>query len=127
MSHRVVAYFTIALAVEVQDAETQKEAESRVRETTFSVDGWDDHPHNVCVEEVEIYLTAAKDMKKDWLIINKLGETKVFAVRNSTREEAIQRIEEYDEFEYEEDMDGDYVIIAEIPPGICREVEIDLE
>jgi len=61
----------------------------------------------------------------DWLIIGKLGPTEVYVARDCTREQAIQRWENEANQEYEEDMDGDYVIVKPIPKGDCVRIDVD--
>lgn len=54
MPHTVTARVVLAVQVEVEDAESQQEANDRVRESEFALLGWDDHAHTCRVEDLEV-------------------------------------------------------------------------
>ena len=63
----------------------------------------------------------------NWLIITRLGPTRVFIVRNNLRAQAIQHVANEADFEYNDDMDGDYVEVHQIPGGECVEITADID
>ncbi|RKZ78520.1 MAG: hypothetical protein DRQ35_05825 [Gammaproteobacteria bacterium] len=63
----------------------------------------------------------------DWMIISKFGPAQVFVIRNCTRQQAINQWENNEGVGYEDDMDGDYILIKPIPQGDCVRVDIEVE